>query len=266
MKQHHLRIGTTSYILADDILPNVQYLAPLVDDIELVLFESEGVSNLPSRQVIEQLAALATEHDLTYTVHFPLDIQPGSEDPSLRSECIASILSIIELTRSLKPFGYVLHLTPELYGTVPSPEVERWHECLGKTLQSLFEQTDISPRMFCIETLSYPFAYVQDLVERYDLSVTLDIGHVWLMGYDTSEVMDSLLDRTRICHLHGVKGGADHLGLNEGNTNQIEYFLKRLRLQGEQDGVERVLTLEVFSEAQFHASLSLMQESHAMMN
>jgi hypothetical protein len=59
MKQPHLRIGTTSYILADDILPNVRYLAPLVDDIELVLFESEGMSNLPSKQVIEELAALA---------------------------------------------------------------------------------------------------------------------------------------------------------------------------------------------------------------
>lgn len=265
MKPPHLRIGTTSYILADDILPNVRYLAPMVDDIELVLFESEEMSNLPSKEVVEELAVLARQHDLTYTVHFPLDIQPGSADPALRSACVASILSIIALTRNLKPFGYVLHLTPELYGTVPSPEVERWHECLGKTLQSLFEQTDVSPRMFCIETLSYPFACVQDLVERYDLSVTLDIGHVWLMGYDSRKVLDSLLERTRICHLHGVKGKTDHLGLDQGDAEAIEYFLKRLVLQGQGDRIERVLTLEVFSEAEFFASLSLLQESHAMM-
>ncbi|HCU30833.1 MAG TPA: sugar phosphate isomerase/epimerase [Sphaerochaeta sp.] len=266
MKQQHLRIGTTSYILADDILPNVRYLAPLVDDIELVLFESEGMSNLPSKQVIEELAALAGEHNLSYTVHFPLDIQPGSADPVLRAGCVSSILSIIGLTRSLNPFGYVLHLTPELHGNVPSLEVERWHDCCAETLQSLLERADVCSEMFCIETLSYPFCYVQDLVERFDLSVTLDIGHVWLMGYDSSEVMDSLLDRTRICHLHGVKDETDHLGLDQGDVGNIEYFLKRLRLQGEQDGVERVLTLEVFSEAQFHASLSLLQESHAMMN
>ncbi len=266
MKPHALRIGTTSYILADDILPNVRYLAPMVDDIELVLFESEQMSNLPSRQVVEELAALARQHDLTYTIHFPLDIFPGSADPLVRRACISSILSIIELTQDLHPFAYVLHLTPELYGEVPSFEVERWHACLDETLTELLRQTEVSPRMFCIETLSYPFHYVQDLVVRHDLSITLDIGHVWLMGYDSVEVLDSLLRRTRVCHLHGVKDKTDHLGLNEGDAVQIEYFLKRLLMQCRQDGVKRVLTLEVFSEAEFHASLSLLHQSHAMMN
>ncbi|MCU0508776.1 MAG: sugar phosphate isomerase/epimerase, partial [Anaerolineae bacterium] len=35
------RVGTTSYIVPDNILPNVEYLAPLVDDVELVLFETD---------------------------------------------------------------------------------------------------------------------------------------------------------------------------------------------------------------------------------
>lgn len=266
MKTPNLRIGTTSYILADDILPNVRYLAPLVDDIELVLFESEGMSNLPSKQVIDELAALATQHDLTYTVHFPLDLYPGSSDPSLRSACVSSLLSIIELTRSLKPFGYVLHLTPELYGIVPSLDVGRWHACLDETLQTLLKRTDVDPSMFCIETLSYPFSSVQDLVERYNLSVTLDIGHIWLMGYDSDKAMDALFRRTRICHLHGVREKTDHLGLDQGDQAAIEHFLHRLVSQGNCDGRERVLTLEVFSEEQFHASLSLLGQTHAMMN
>ena len=80
MNEKKLRVGTTSYILPDDILPNVRHLAPLVDDVELVLFESEGMSNFPDGSTINELASLASEHDLSYTVHFPLDIYPGSQD------------------------------------------------------------------------------------------------------------------------------------------------------------------------------------------
>ena len=35
------RIGATSYVLAADMLTNVRYLADRVDDIELLVFESE---------------------------------------------------------------------------------------------------------------------------------------------------------------------------------------------------------------------------------
>jgi len=35
------RVGATSYVLPDHILPNVEYLAPMVDDVELVLFETD---------------------------------------------------------------------------------------------------------------------------------------------------------------------------------------------------------------------------------
>ncbi len=53
------RLGTTSYIIPDAIFPNVRFLAPLVDEIELVLFESGRDDNLPSGEDISALAALA---------------------------------------------------------------------------------------------------------------------------------------------------------------------------------------------------------------
>ena len=50
------RVGATSYVIPDHILPNVEYLAPLVDDVELVLFETDEYgSNLPDTSVIERL-------------------------------------------------------------------------------------------------------------------------------------------------------------------------------------------------------------------
>ncbi len=265
MNKKLLRLGTTSYILFDDILPNVRYLGPLVDDIELVLFESEQESNLPSPQVVSELRRLSKEHGLSYTVHFPLDIYPGSCLQSERQRCVDTIRRIVDLTRELDSYGYVLHLTPDLYGTVPSENVPRWLDNLDATLASMLKTLDIDSRQFCVETLSYPFSFVLPLVERYDLSVTLDIGHIWLMGYNREENLSSLLPRTRICHLHGVHQGKDHLSLEKGDKADIEAFLVALRRQISMDQKERVLTLEVFNEEDFLSSLSLIQESHAMM-
>ncbi|NTW10257.1 MAG: sugar phosphate isomerase/epimerase, partial [Chlorobiaceae bacterium] len=53
------RFGTTSYIIPADIIPNVKFLKEKVDDIELVLFESDEYSNLPSEENIAELVSLA---------------------------------------------------------------------------------------------------------------------------------------------------------------------------------------------------------------
>ncbi len=74
------RLGTSSYIIPADILPNVQYLAGKVRDIELVLFEvDDGQNNLPSSDVLNELVRLAALYDLTYTVHLPLDLKLGAD-------------------------------------------------------------------------------------------------------------------------------------------------------------------------------------------
>jgi sugar phosphate isomerase/epimerase len=261
----NIRLGTTSYILPDEILANVRYLAPLVDDIELVLFESEGQDNYPSPSVIAQLRELAQKHDLTYTVHFPLDVFPGSRDEKERKRTIETYLKVLSLTSALNPFAYVLHLTPDTWSSIPSQEVSLWQQALDESLTEFLARTSLDPSMFCVETLSYPFSYVLPLVEKHKLSITLDIGHVWLMGYDPKEACSSLLSRTRVCHLHGVKGGKDHQSLAVGEAGDIEFFLNALAKQAS-DGQERVLTLEVFSEHDFSTSLSELEKNHDMMN
>ena len=266
MSEQLLRVGTTSYILFDDIIPNVRYLKDYVDDIELVLFESETASNLPSRQAIAELKSLAQDSNLTYTVHFPLDIYPGSDLIQDRNKFVDTLLKIVDLCTELDPFGYVLHLTPQSYGHSPAENVGSWIANLDCSLAQFLTKTHLDSRMFCVETLSYPFSLVQPLVDRYDLAVTLDIGHIWLMGYDPVQAVQALFQRTRICHLHGVANNVDHLSLAEGDAKQIEQFLCALIKQCNEDKKERVLTLEVFSEDAFTASLSLLKQSRAMMD
>lgn len=256
-----IRIGTTSYILWDDILPNVRYLAPLVDDVELVLFESQGESNLPDGKVIRELGEIARDNNLTYTVHFPLDVWPGSRERKVRDASVETYLKIIRLTETLPVFSYVLHLTPEGFGKVPARDVPSWLGWMEESFSRMVSMAGLKPTMFSAETLSYPFAIIGPLVRKFGFSVTLDIGHIWLMGYDDKEAEKELLPPSRVCHLHGVRDGKDHQGLDVGDRADISGFLDALLLQS-LDGKDRVLTLEVFSKDDFSSSLALLQEAY----
>jgi sugar phosphate isomerase/epimerase len=253
------RIGTTSYILPDDIIPNVTYLAPLVDDIELVLFESEEISNLPSEETVDELLRIAAEHGITYTIHFPLDVFPGSLDDDLRRKSLDSYQRIKSLMGRLSPFAYIFHLTPEGYGKVPAQDVDSWVRQLDKTLEEMIA-LGWDPSMLCVETLSYPFDMVFPLVEKYGLSVTLDIGHIWMCDYDAEENARKLLPHARVIHLHGVMDGNDHLGLGKTPVPLRNAFLNSLKAQCLRDSKERVLTLEVFDKMDFKDSMDIVDE------
>lgn len=110
LKQLPFRLGTSSYILPDEILPNVRYLAGKVRDVELVLFEvDEGQNNLPSPEEVNSLRELASQHDLSYTVHLPLDLRLGS-DGDERKQSIFKAVRTIVATRALEPQAYIVHL------------------------------------------------------------------------------------------------------------------------------------------------------------
>jgi len=104
------RLGTTSYIVPDDIIPNVRMLAPVIDDIELILFESDEISNYPDPETIQTLKSLAVENTLTYTIHLPLDIQLGSPDEAERIRSVNKCIRAVSRTEALAPFAYIVHL------------------------------------------------------------------------------------------------------------------------------------------------------------
>ena len=114
--------------------------------------------------------------------------------------------------------------------------------------------------MLCVETLSYPFHVVMDLVEKYNLAVTLDIGHVWLGGFDAQRLARELLPSARVIHLHGVADGHDHLGLGSTQKDLRDDFLAALARQIASDGQQRVLTLEVFDQPALEESLLVVDE------
>ena len=97
------RLGTTSYVVPDDLLANARFLAPLVQEMQLVLFDlPDGQSNLPSPATVAALSGLGAEADFTYTVHLLDDLRlldaEGRSHPSLASAC-----SLVARTQALRP-------------------------------------------------------------------------------------------------------------------------------------------------------------------
>jgi sugar phosphate isomerase/epimerase len=114
------RLGTTSYIIPADLMTNVRFLAPYVDDIELVLFEADDESNLPDEKTISTLHEIACSNDLSYTVHLPLGLLLGAVDEEERRRSVKKALHIVELTSPLNPAAYVVHFEGDRRGLIPS--------------------------------------------------------------------------------------------------------------------------------------------------
>jgi sugar phosphate isomerase/epimerase len=249
------RLGTTSYIIPDDLAPNVRYLADKVDDVELVLFESDEVSNLPDEGVIETLGALAESHDLTYTVHLPLDIDLGSRDALARQRSVEKCCKVVRLTEPLQPFAYLLHLPGRRDGRAPADDLASWTAALEGSIQRLLDDGPAA-EVFCVETLAYPYEYVWGLVQRHGLAVCLDIGHILLGGYDLAAYLDSYLPRCRVVHLHGIREGKDHRDIGGLPRDSLVRILGDLDATAVQQA--RVLTLEVFNQRDFDRSLGVL--------
>jgi len=245
------RIGTTSFILKDDILPNVQFLADEVDDVELLVFESDEQSPLPGDEVMDALASLAVRHRLSYTVHLPLDAWIGSETEQDRLRSVAKHAAVIRRFLPLQPRGFVLHCRLN----EPAGDLDKWRGAVGRSIEDLL-QIGVPPQRLCVETLEYPFEWIEPVVRAHGLSICMDLGHVIAAGQSVTDCMDRYLDRTAVVHLHGV-GERDHQSLARIAPDLLATILSRLANDRTR---ERVLTLEVFDRTAFEESFALVEE------
>ncbi len=249
------RLGTTSYIIPADILPNLRYLSGKVDDVELVLFEGNDFSNLPSKPDIATMRALAEDNNLTYTVHLPLDMHLGSADEQYRRVSVDRCRRIIDLTASLSPFAYVLHLSGDCRGDSPSRNITQWQERHAESL-SVIVNDGLPSRKIAVETLDYDFCFAAELVSVFDLSVCLDVGHLLVMDRDVPFHFHRWFDRTKIVHFHGVRPDkTDHADLGHLSEETVDTVLSLMVMASQE---ERVLTLEVFNQRDFEKSVDVL--------
>lgn len=245
-QRYPFRLGTTSFIYPDDYISNVRQLASLVDEIELLLFEHR---HLPTNKEIARLADLANERCITYNVHLPMDVDMAGETPEIRDRSIEATERAIERVAPLQPTTHTLHLS------LNSPDrststVSHWQDLATESVADLLKRCVLPARSISIETLEYEPRWLRPIVERLDLAVCVDVGHVILHGYDLKQVFALYADRTTMLHLHGVAGGRDHLALTHLSPIDRDTIAKFLQ------DFKGSASIEVFSRKRLSASLA----------
>jgi sugar phosphate isomerase/epimerase len=128
----------------------------------------------------------------------------------------------------LDPWAYILHLHGDRRGDSPTDDPDRWIKQNRKSVRDLLKSY-VPPDKICVENLEYDFDRVADIVDTYDLSVCTDVGHLILTHRSLEAHLDKWFDRTRVFHLHGVRGGTqDHVGLDNLPRGILETLQKRL--------------------------------------
>jgi adenosyl cobinamide kinase/adenosyl cobinamide phosphate guanylyltransferase/sugar phosphate isomerase/epimerase len=250
------RLGTSSYIIPADILPNAHYLAGKVRDIELILFEvDDGQNNLPTPEVIDELIKLAALYDLTYTVHLPLDLKLGA-DGSEQDISLIKAHKVIELTKRLNPWAYVLHLEGKEVRDSKDPDVLlHWQDQAVRALEIVSEWAGGAEKLAVENLEHYPPDFIQPVLDRIPVSRCVDVGHLWLDGVPIMPYLKKALPRTRVIHMHGI-GERDHSSISHVDPHELDELFRTLLKD-----YHAVLTLEIFSEPDFLSSIEAIKQS-----
>jgi len=242
--RYPFRLGTTSFIYPDLYSENVRKLGPYLDEIELLFFESNHPDSLPDAYEINTLLELKNEFDITYNIHLPTDVVIAAANPNERKHAIDTLSKVIAMTAELEPVTFTLHIPYEVYPGGPNV----WQAYALKGLATLFEN-GMDPSLVSIETLDYSPDLLEETLSRFDVSVCLDIGHLFINGYDPLHYYNKFKERVSIIHLHGVADGCDHLALDQFDDLQREKVRAILK------GYAGSLSIEVFSFNDLQTSL-----------
>ncbi|WP_457553977.1 cobamide remodeling phosphodiesterase CbiR [Desulfobacula sp.] len=254
------KLGTTSFIFPDHIIPNVKKLGAFFDEIEILTFESQRPDVLPSKQDVKELLYLSQSQDLTYNIHLPYDVSLTCDSKEKRGKAAEILLKVIDLFEPLTPTTHTLHLDmpADLKKDMGNQtKFKKWGKNTCQGLEGLLSG-QINPGIISIETLDYPFSLVETIVEQFELSVCIDAGHQIKYHHNLMETFEKHKFRTPVMHLHGVafldQTIKDHTSLDqlpEKYVRQIQTILKTFT---------GVVSLEVFNLENLNRSLIVLSK------
>jgi len=251
------RLGTTSFIYPDHIIPNVRKLGLDFDEIELLIFESKPSAYLPAPAEINELARLSAELSITYNIHLPTDISLSDPVKAKQEEAIDTVEQVIFLVKPLNPTTHTLHLdfSPD-ERAAGKDGIKRWQDRVIKALARLSKRID-KPGTITLETLDYPPEILFPVIDATSMSLCIDAGHLIRYNYPITEIFERYESKIPLIHLHGVDFSydppKDHQGLDKTPMERMEETLGVLkRFTG-------VVSLEVFNLGNLNTSVKWME-------
>ncbi|MDO9109488.1 MAG: cobamide remodeling phosphodiesterase CbiR [Desulfatirhabdiaceae bacterium] len=248
------RLSTTSCVIPESILANLLFLGLYLDEVELVFFETRTETNFPSHQDIRDMRKVAEDLDITFNVHLPGDLFFGDPDPALRARFRDTTLRFYERTLPLDPTLYILHLDSRRADGILEPDTCAWSDRVGDSLTAMVK-AGLDPSLVAVENLEYPLDKLKPFVERIGLKTCLDIGHLILYGHDLQAQLDRHFSQSAMIHLHGVREGVDHLGVQWISPGDWEMICSHLT------DYTGGLSVEIFSIEDLAASLDRLEKT-----
>ncbi len=183
--------------------------------IEITLDLSYVVPGSLNENIIDELGKIRDEKGVSYSVHLPLwSIEPASPNEHIRRASVESLIDSIELINALQPESYVHHSTgalaaefsrlilPSAYGDLVNRSMASYSD---QSVEELLSRTSIPSRRLALENVEFPFSLTRETVDRFDLSICFDTGHL-LAGYSGKipvlEFLQRHFDRIVELHLH----------------------------------------------------------------
>jgi sugar phosphate isomerase/epimerase len=119
-------------------------------------------------------------------------------------------------------------------------------DCIERILRA----AGLRSRHLAIETLDYPPQWFAPVVERMDLAVCVDVGHILNHEMHLEQILQMFEGRIDMLHLHGAAGGHDHRSLEclpPPARNLLKAYLRDYR---------GTVTVEVFNFLRLEKSLA----------
>jgi sugar phosphate isomerase/epimerase len=197
-------------------------LGPFVDEIELLLFESNDIESLFSASIVDELLRLATELNLSYNIHLPTDIAISAHDVRQQQSAVETFKNVIQRLMLLTPSVFCLHV-PYNENDNQTATVDTWRDRIRSNMERLLS-SGIDGRAISIETLDYPLELIEDIIVDLNVSVCMDVGHLILQGKDIVNIFNRYSSKISVIHLHGVERNHDHLSLaTTGTIHQSDH-------------------------------------------
>lgn len=261
-------MGAPSMVFGPGTKENVRRLAGLVDHVEIVLFHTPTLHNIPGKSEMEEIRAIAGDHGLTLSIHLPTCMEIASDDPGRRRASLAMAASLVNRFQDPAIRNFILHIPydrPTL-AAVPGRYFHAgnrnafagWLNRARDGLRRLRAAAG-SDAPLLVENINFSPVLMQPLWEEGRCGFCLDIGHLLLGREPVLPVMDACLTHILEIHLHGVVGHEEHLDLNVLPMERVRRWMGRLTAAG----FRGVVNLEVFSPADLTASLEMVRQATA---
>ena len=186
---------------------------------------------------IDWLIAQSAEHDITYTIHFPMVTAPGSHDTNRWQADLDVMKLALEIAGKISCPVIVLHPGP-----IDSPNIDPQEaseslrqEAIENLRRFLREAAPLAAEAgtaICLENMHHRQGDVirsyQDLIDVVDavdhpnIKITLDVGHAFIHD-GLPEAIAAFGDRIHHIHLDDALNGKDHLPIGKGELNPDLY-------------------------------------------